>query len=108
MNPEIKAKWVAALRSGEYKQGTGKLKNEKNEFCCLGVLCDTRFKEFKDSFNSNTDNSFPSDVVINWAGLEKSDPNIFTKSIGWTTVSILNDQYFYSFDQIADLIEAQL
>lgn len=40
MNPEIKARWVAALRSGEYEQATGQLRNEHGEFCCLGVLCD--------------------------------------------------------------------
>lgn len=32
---------VAALRSGKYKQGTGKLRNPTdNSFCCLGVACD--------------------------------------------------------------------
>jgi hypothetical protein len=40
MNKTIKKKWVAALRSGKYKQGTGRLYQEKkNAFCCLGVLC---------------------------------------------------------------------
>lgn len=39
MNPELKEKWVKALRSGNYAQGQGCLKNAKN-FCCLGVLCD--------------------------------------------------------------------
>lgn len=39
MNPELKAKWVAALRSGKYNQGTGCLySNFKNVYCCLGVL----------------------------------------------------------------------
>jgi hypothetical protein len=38
---EFKAKWIAALRSGEYKQGTnGNLLNPiTNEYCCLGVAC---------------------------------------------------------------------
>lgn len=40
MKPEIKEKWLEALRSGRYKQGNSYLKNYKNEFCCLGVLCD--------------------------------------------------------------------
>lgn len=43
MNPEWKAKWVAALRSGEYQQGTGHLKEETEcgtKYCCLGVLGD--------------------------------------------------------------------
>ena len=39
MNEEIKAKWLEALRSGRYKQGTYALR-KGNEFCCLGVLCD--------------------------------------------------------------------
>jgi hypothetical protein len=29
--------WVAALRSGEYKQGKGQLKTPEGNFCCLGV-----------------------------------------------------------------------
>lgn len=40
MDPELKAKWVAALRSGEYKQGRRALRSVANEFCCLGVLCE--------------------------------------------------------------------
>jgi hypothetical protein len=39
MNDEWKAKWVAALTSGKYKQTKGTL-TDKNGFCCLGVLCD--------------------------------------------------------------------
>lgn len=39
MNPEVKAKWVSALRSGEYTQTKGFLHND-NGFCCLGVLCE--------------------------------------------------------------------
>lgn len=38
MNPEIKAKWIAALRSGDYKQGRNQLRKQ-DSFCCLGVLC---------------------------------------------------------------------
>ena len=40
MNEEIKAQWIEALLSGEYKQGKGALRNSKDEYCCLGVLCD--------------------------------------------------------------------
>lgn len=39
MKPELKRKWVAALRSGKYKQGTGEL-FYRDEYCCLGVLCE--------------------------------------------------------------------
>jgi hypothetical protein len=39
MDAEIKTKWVKALRSGKYKQGSNYLRRG-NDFCCLGVLCD--------------------------------------------------------------------
>ncbi len=38
--PEVKVRWLAALRSGQYQQGKGRLRSEDNEYCCLGVLCD--------------------------------------------------------------------
>lgn len=40
MNKTLKNKWLKALRSGEYAQGVGRLRTNKDEFCCLGVLCD--------------------------------------------------------------------
>lgn len=43
MTPELKAKWIAALRSGEYKQTTGRLvrvERDGYKHCCLGVLCE--------------------------------------------------------------------
>lgn len=46
LKPKIKKMWLRALRSGSYKQGVGALyrqvgpeNNEKEQFCCLGVLC---------------------------------------------------------------------
>lgn len=48
--PEVKEKWLAALRSGEYEQGTSCLYSTTREstnpqYCCLGVLCDLAVKE---------------------------------------------------------------
>lgn len=43
MKKDIKKQWVEALRSGKYKQGTGRLcdtRGKKLKFCCLGVLFD--------------------------------------------------------------------
>jgi hypothetical protein len=34
----VKAKWVKALRSGEYEQCQRRLADFKGGFCCLGVL----------------------------------------------------------------------
>ncbi len=40
MTPELKDKWLNALRGTDYQQGTGTLRSNNNKFCCLGVLCD--------------------------------------------------------------------
>lgn len=40
MDQELKTKWIAALRSGDYKQGVSKLCSSSNQYCCLGVLCE--------------------------------------------------------------------
>jgi len=43
MDAALKSKWTAALRSGEYTQGQGTLKDRVDavgtcQYCCLGVL----------------------------------------------------------------------
>lgn len=48
MIESIKAQWVAALRSGKYRQGKGTLRKVDDyaitgtdfSYCCLGVLCE--------------------------------------------------------------------
>ncbi len=40
MNPEIKARWLAELRSGKWRQCHGVLAEGKYERCALGVLCE--------------------------------------------------------------------
>ena len=46
MNKDIAREWVTALRSGEYPQGMGGLRQygdlirSEVTYCCLGVLCD--------------------------------------------------------------------
>jgi hypothetical protein len=37
MDKKLKAKWVKALRSGEWKQTTDRYQRD-DSFCCLGVL----------------------------------------------------------------------
>jgi hypothetical protein len=39
MIKKMKARWVAALRSGDYKQAPSSLRN-RGGYCCLGVFCD--------------------------------------------------------------------
>ena len=43
LKPEIKQKWIEALRSGQYQQiteGLHRVVNNCEGYCCLGVLCD--------------------------------------------------------------------
>lgn len=44
MDPRIKQMWIAALRSGDYKQAKRRLRIEHSDgsasYCCLGVLCE--------------------------------------------------------------------
>lgn len=54
---ELKAKWVKALRSGEYQQGQGQLCTRTNDgsysFCCLGVLEDVAGKTSRSEMSIN-------------------------------------------------------
>lgn len=38
IDPELKRKWVEALRSGKYPQGYTRLKTGDGRYCCLGLL----------------------------------------------------------------------
>jgi hypothetical protein len=131
MNPEIKAQWVAALRSGEYTQGMGALKTLEGAYCCLGVLCDLAHKAGATTLAEDTselsgavtrygygpsDNILSDDVstgelpedVQAWAGLEYCNP-IVKDSDGWGVSLIsLNDSDGRTFDEIADAIEEHL
>lgn len=45
--------WVAALRSGKYKQGTRYLRNCNDTYCCLGVLLDIEGVQWEPANQSN-------------------------------------------------------
>jgi hypothetical protein len=97
MNPNIKAQWVEALRSGEYQQGSGMLKYYDDEidearFCCLGVLCDILGHE------PGVDQQYPSGSVLDEVGLLGSYAKVLAH---------FNDKGD-SFEQIADYIQENL
>lgn len=124
MNPEVKTMWLEALRSGEYKQTTERLRNG-DAYCCLGVLCDLYAKhnpgagfEPKDGtrhiFTTSGNyvaETLPPWSVQRWAGLNgfdvpakaaagvvRYDPQV---SI---SLAAINDEGV-SFEVIADIIE---
>lgn len=121
LKPEVKEKWTAALRSGDYKQGIGQLKRTnysgvKSEpsFCCLGVLCEV-LEVSKDAdydgyiFNGAT---FTGEIEYHWAVenlFENSTLDIrYVKRdvLGFMRECILNnDSYHMSFEDIANWVE---
>lgn len=109
MNPEIKTKWVAALRSGEFEQGHRQLR-KGNTFCCLGVLCELYRRETGDGIWENNHFLMVSDVlppkVSDWAGLAENNPTV-EGIIGDTSLAERNDTGT-SFSEIADIIDVKL
>jgi len=79
MKINVMKKWVAALESGEYKQGIGQLR-EGNTYCCLGVLCEIAKKE--GVIKSYAHHSyFPTKKVLKWAGMKTENGDIEDTSL---------------------------
>lgn len=122
MNPKVKAKWVDALRSGRYKQGTtGWLRHLDDRYCCAGVLTDIYINENDGEwtkgergyvFDNEADYIHPD--VQDWAGIdghratEDAHPPILT--INGITADIVthNDIHEVPFNVLADAIDEQL
>ena len=63
--PELKAKWIEALRSGEYKQTTNTLCSSNGEsFCCLGVLIDLMGTEWKTGVQLSIEQNKDDDLYL--------------------------------------------
>lgn len=124
MNPEVKRRWVQALRSGRYTQGTGRLRSVADEFCCLGVLCDLKDPDgwrwnndgrswhYGDDFDIESDVGLPPEVVA-WAGLADHDfptsPEVRGAQLAeWNDGRTDDHDYHHpqlTLSEIADLIE---
>ena len=109
MKPELKQRWVEALRSGEYQQGFEKLKRSDTEdgvcqLCVVGVLADLLVKEgygewINDMFYCLDDKKLMTYKLI---------PELLAK-VGLTATQArslysANDNKV-SFDRLADYIE---
>lgn len=119
MTPELKAKWVEALRSGSYKQLHGCIKDSNKEtgitgYCCSGVLCEVAGKDaLKAGYSGFVSSEMAHEIGLPSAGalevdnfngdgpVERYDNNSFQiqaaarNDLGWT------------FAQIADWIGQQ-
>jgi hypothetical protein len=117
MNPEIKSMWVAALRSGDYQQGQGQLRNHNDYFCCLGVLCDLMPTSNGGWYTVEDDEDLTSiyefdgmtellpDSVMMWANLDSYNPRVLVADGLYVNLSTLNEERGYTFARIADAIE---
>lgn len=136
MKAAIKAQWLADLRSGDFKQGKGALNvvepDGSHLFCCLGVLCEQavkagvidppthdtfantmRYPDPWPDFPGNTNVGTLPLKVVQWAGLSDLDnphnPIIARGDVGDDIYAgEANDALDWSFDQIADAIEANI
>src|SRR6185295_18826871 len=121
MNKEIKEKWIKALRSGEYKQGRGRMDREEggeHYFCCLGVLCDISNLDRKPIPNE------PHLFMYTYNGIAEDfnncvgnyPPKLFSDSIridedAMKVLANMNDHvepYEVDFSEIADYIQENL
>lgn len=104
LNPEFKAKWVAALRSGEYKQGVCFLRNARNEFCCLGIAVELMGLNWQSNLGDCYGHE-NSDLLGTLTASERE--SIGLNDDAHMALFRMNDNG-RSFSEIADWIEANL
>lgn len=93
MNADLKARWIAALRSGEFHRGQGEFQ-DGDTFCPLGVLC--RISDAPLLDENGSDNYPYVSSVLSESGVDA------------TQVWIRNDFWGWGFEQTADWLEAAL
>jgi hypothetical protein len=109
MKRSIARKWAAALDSGEYKQGKGRLR-KGDKFCCLAVLCNLHAQEHPEIADTQKHKSvylgarsaLPPEVQ-EWAGMN-SDEGYITYNLNLMS---MNDLEGKSFTEIAKVIRKE-
>lgn len=114
-------KWVAALRSGEYKQ-TKQVLRDSNGFCCLGVACDLYAKRGQCYGSWMEDNTFEvlqedgntryletelNRSISDWLGLQKNEATYQRPDALPEWCLIRDNDEGKTFAEIADIIESE-
>lgn len=94
---ELLDRWLTALRSGDYDQGIGVLRDSANRYCCLGVLCDV-------SGYGTWDGAYRLDGKIRVAILVGTRFDEVLTRVGHRALTALNDRGL-GFEVIADILE---
>jgi hypothetical protein len=102
MNPDIKQKWVEALRSGKFKQCRKVLRNDAGEMCCLGVL--REIVSPGDTSSRNGTNELPTEDFLNSVGLSNKHDDYRQEASYYAS----ENDGGCSFDEIAGEIEKNL
>jgi hypothetical protein len=105
MNPQLKAKWISALRGGRYIQGEGAL-NQNGKFCCLGVLAD--LMGMKSENNPGFETEITYDTIDRLLGSSKLREKFIQMNDGTMIMNAENGNYAIdkkTFSEIADYIE---
>lgn len=112
MDKELKKKWIDALRSGKYRQGTGRLIRtgiSENEYCCLGVLCSVMgMEEEGDVFRDKTTHLGYETALAELAeqlGLEKKVSLKGVQTDLQDKLINMNDSLGWNFEKIANYLE---
>lgn len=105
LNPEDKAKFVEALRSEKYQQGSGYLLKD-GRYCCLGVACEVFYPAGK--FIDNNEYQIEGNVFGAYGWGHFRTPNLLDLDSGITKMlAQLNDDG-KTFAEIADWIDENL
>jgi hypothetical protein len=101
---ELQEKWLAALESGEYKQGIGCLGTPESGLCCLGVLCVVAGINFDDGA------FFPSyevrDAALLRSNTGETSKRFMLHGVECNSLPDANDNAKASFAEIAAAIRA--
>jgi hypothetical protein len=105
MNPRNVRLWIALLRTTQFKQQVGQLGHEcTNGRCALGVACEAYVQDGNVLDWNYLNASFLPKVVQEWAGVSSLG---YLNALG-NSVFNLNDIQLVTFEEIADLLEAEL
>ena len=105
LNRELMEKWVAALRSGEYKQHRGALRSHEDDdvgFCCLGVLrnIEPGIERLKAEFTDDDEELLDENSLWKFLGVREQDGFFQTQYSEWNDIGV-------PFSEIANRLETQ-
>lgn len=114
VNKRNMGKWVNALASGRFAQGSGALCRNQ-QYCCLGVACVVAMEDGVEmQVRHEPDDSKPADIVTywdlsgwvmpekvaEWLGVGEANPMLAGQEASWW-----NDSAALGFEGIAQLIK---